>query len=59
MASPVRFGVVLKMMKTKGYLLDHVKGAHHVFKNAQGRHYTIPVHNKRVKGVYVKEIEKL
>jgi predicted RNA binding protein YcfA (HicA-like mRNA interferase family) len=59
MASPVRFEIVVKMLKEKRFFLDHIKGSHHVFKNAQGRSYTVPVHNKQVKHVYVKEIEKL
>lgn len=47
------------MLKEKNFLLDHVKGSHHVFKDAQGRTFTVPVHNKRVKAIYVKEIQKL
>ena len=59
MPSPVRFGIVVKMLKQKGFFLSHVKGSHHVFKNAQGRPYTVPVHKNLVKFIYVKEIEKL
>jgi predicted RNA binding protein YcfA (HicA-like mRNA interferase family) len=59
MPSPVRFGVVVKMLKQKGFCLSHVKGSHHIFKNTEGRTYTVPVHKNQVKHVYVKEIEKL
>jgi len=55
----VRLAIVVKTLKRKGFFLDHVKGSHHVFKNAQGRAYTVPVHHNQVKYVYVKEIEKL
>lgn len=59
MASPVRLAVVVHMLKQKGFFLDHVKGSHHVFKDARGRHFTVPVHNQQVRAVYVREIQKL
>jgi predicted RNA binding protein YcfA (HicA-like mRNA interferase family) len=57
--SPLRLAVVVKMLKEKEFFLDPIKGSHHVFKDARGRTYTVPVHNKRVNAVYVKEIQKL
>ena len=51
--------MVVKMLKRKEFFLDHIKGSHHVFKDARGRTFTVPAHNKRVKAVYVKEIQKL
>jgi len=59
MPSPVPLRNVIKLLKAKGYYLDHVKGSHHVFKNSQGRAISVPVHRKLVKYVYIKEIEQL
>jgi predicted RNA binding protein YcfA (HicA-like mRNA interferase family) len=49
----------VKMLKQKDLFLDHIKGSHHVFKDDRGRTFTVPVHHKQVKAVYVKEIQKL
>jgi predicted RNA binding protein YcfA (HicA-like mRNA interferase family) len=59
MAAPVRLAVVTHMLKQKGFFLHHVSGSHHVFKNAAGRPFIVPVHKNQVKFVYVKQIEKL
>jgi predicted RNA binding protein YcfA (HicA-like mRNA interferase family) len=59
MPSEMRFGEVKKMLKSKGYFLHHVSGSHHIFKNRDGGHYTLPVRNGKVKAFYVKEIKKL
>jgi predicted RNA binding protein YcfA (HicA-like mRNA interferase family) len=59
MPSPVPLRDVIKLLKAKGYCLNHVKGSHHIFKNSQGRAVSVPVHRKQVKYVYIKEIEQL
>ena len=57
--SEVRFQKVVRMLKAKGYYLDHVTGSHHIFENAAGQSISIPVHNKKVKYGYIREIQKL
>jgi predicted RNA binding protein YcfA (HicA-like mRNA interferase family) len=59
MPGPVRFAVVVKMLKEKGFYLRHVRGSHHRFENAKGQVVVIPVHQGHVKVIYVKQIEKL
>jgi predicted RNA binding protein YcfA (HicA-like mRNA interferase family) len=59
MAAPVRFAVVVHLLKQKGFFLHHARGSHHSFRNAEGRVFVVPVHKNQVKGIYVKQIEKL
>jgi predicted RNA binding protein YcfA (HicA-like mRNA interferase family) len=59
MPSPVRFAVVVKMLKEKGYYFDHVRGSHHIFKNMFGHAFNVPVHHNQVKYIYVRQIEKI
>ncbi|MFN0157212.1 MAG: type II toxin-antitoxin system HicA family toxin [Bacteroidota bacterium] len=37
-----------------GFTLDHIAGSHHVFRSWSGRKFIVPVHNKRIKPVYVR-----
>jgi len=55
----VRFALVIKMLQAKGYLLHRSSGSHFTFKAADGRRFIVPVHHGQVKGIYVKQIEKL
>jgi predicted RNA binding protein YcfA (HicA-like mRNA interferase family) len=57
--SPVRFAVVAKMLKDKGYYLRYVRGSHHRFENSKGQVVVVPVHHNLVKAIYVKQIENL
>jgi predicted RNA binding protein YcfA (HicA-like mRNA interferase family) len=59
MPSPVRFALVVKMLKDKGFHLRHVRGSHHRFENAERQVVIIPVNNNLVKAAYVKQIQKL
>lgn len=59
MPSPVRFAVVVKMLKEKGYYFAHVNGSHHIFKNNLGHAFSVPVHRNLVNHVYVRQIEKI
>jgi predicted RNA binding protein YcfA (HicA-like mRNA interferase family) len=42
----------------EGFDLDHVSGSHHIFKRPEIT-FAIPVHNNRVKSVYVKRVIEL
>ena len=57
--SPVRFGVVKRMLEAKGYRLDRVVGSHHIFVKPGVGAESIPVHGGKVKPYYVRKIEKL
>ena len=59
MPSEKRFGVIKKMLEDKGYTFSHVRGSHHIFTKPDTCHFSVPVHNGKVKPYYVKQIEKL
>ncbi len=58
--NPVKPEKILKIVKKLGFELIHVKGSHHVFKNAEGRRITIPVHKGKSigKGLLLKIIKE-
>ena len=58
-ASEKRFSEIKKMLERKGYKLVRIGGSHHVFDKAGAGIIVVPVHNGKVKPVYVREIEKL
>jgi len=47
------------MLEAKGYRLARVSGSHHVFIKPGQLPLSIPVHNQKVKPIYVRKIEKL
>ncbi len=47
------------MLEAKGYFLHRITGSHHLFKKPHVGSFSVPVHNGKVKPVYVKQIEKL
>ena len=54
----VTFSQIRKLLELSGFALDRVSGSHHVFrKNATI--LPIPVHNNRVKAIYVKRVIEL
>lgn len=58
MASEERFAAVRSRLESHGWQLVRISGSHHIF-HGQGRPLlSIPVHKGRVKGVYVKEVER-
>jgi predicted RNA binding protein YcfA (HicA-like mRNA interferase family) len=59
MPSDVRFSEVMRMLESKGYQLDRIKGSHHLFEKTGARSVVVPVHHGKVKYGYVRKIEKL
>ena len=59
MASEKRFGEIKKMLEAKGYTFFRVSGSHHIFTKPGVGHFSVPVHNGKVKPFYVKQIKKL
>lgn len=58
MPSHARFAEVSKLLEANGWVLSRIRGSHHVFTKAGESPIVIPVHNRRVKHVYVREIKK-
>ena len=58
MPSPVRFGVVRKLLESKGYRLIRVRGSHHRFAKPGCPSVTIPVHHGQVRYVYYRQAEE-
>ena len=52
------FADVRNLLEYEGFYLDRVKGSHHVFKYAETS-FVIPVHNNRVKAIYVRKVLEL
>jgi predicted RNA binding protein YcfA (HicA-like mRNA interferase family) len=57
-ASPVRYAKVKTLLERHGWELKRVSGSHHIFKKPADRDWSIPVHNKKVKAEYVRQIKK-
>lgn len=49
------FADVRKLLRQEGFSLERITGSHHVFKRSEIT-FVVPVHNNRVKSVYVKRI---
>ncbi len=54
----VTFGDIRKLLELEGFDLDRITGSHHIFKGNEIV-LVIPVHNNRVKSVYVKRVVEL
>ena len=54
----VTFGDIRKLLELEGFDLDRIIGSHHIFKRDEIV-LVIPVHNNRVKSVYVKRVVEL
>ena len=54
----VTFGDIRKLLVLEGFDLDRITGSHHIFKRDEIV-LVIPVHNNRVKSVYVKRVVEL
>jgi predicted RNA binding protein YcfA (HicA-like mRNA interferase family) len=52
------FDDIRRLLLQEGFDLDRVAGSHHIFKRL-GVTFVIPVHNNRVKSVYVKRVFEL
>ncbi len=51
----VTFAQIRKLLENSGFALDRITGSHHVFRR-NDIVFAIPVHNNRVKTVYVKRV---
>jgi predicted RNA binding protein YcfA (HicA-like mRNA interferase family) len=54
----VTFGDIRKLLELEGFDLDRITGSHHIFKRNEIV-LVIPVHDNRVKSVYVKRVVEL
>lgn len=52
--SPVSLSDFSKVAKYFGYSLDYVQGSHYVFRSWTGRKFIVPVHQNRIKAIYMK-----
>ena len=52
------FADIRNLLEYEGFYLDRVKGSHHVFIYAETS-FVIPVHNNRVKAIYVRKVLEL
>ena len=58
MPSDVRFAVVLRLVRSHGWVLDRVRRSHHVFIKPDGSSYPVPVHHGKIKHSYFRTIQK-
>jgi predicted RNA binding protein YcfA (HicA-like mRNA interferase family) len=58
MASEKHFFEVKRMLERAGYRLVRVSGSHHVFAKPGEQLFSLPVHQGKVKPVYVRQVEK-
>ena len=54
-ASPhnARFSDIRNLLEEEGFVLDRIAGSHHIFRK-ESTIFVVPMHNNRVKVVYVK-----
>jgi predicted RNA binding protein YcfA (HicA-like mRNA interferase family) len=52
------FADIRKLLEYEGFYLDRVTGSHHIFKYAETT-FVIPVHNNKVKAIYVRKVLEL
>ena len=53
-----RFSDIRKLLEYEGFVLDRITGSHHIFLKDDIT-FVIPVHNNKVKTVYVKRVIEL
>ncbi len=54
----VKFSDICKLLEQEGFTLDRITGSHHVFEKGETI-FVIPVHNGKVKSVYIKRVIQL
>ncbi|MBE9116408.1 type II toxin-antitoxin system HicA family toxin [Lusitaniella coriacea LEGE 07157] len=54
----VTFAEIRKLLEQEGFVLDRVTGSHHIFTKDEIT-FVVPVHNKKVKTIYVKRAIEL
>jgi predicted RNA binding protein YcfA (HicA-like mRNA interferase family) len=52
------FSDIRNLLEYEGFYLDRVTGSHHISKYAETT-FVIPVHNNRVKAIYVRKVLEL
>jgi predicted RNA binding protein YcfA (HicA-like mRNA interferase family) len=52
------FADIRNLLEYEGFYLDRVTGSHHIFKYAETT-FVIPVHNNRVKAIYIRKVLEL
>ncbi len=52
------FADIRKLLEYEGFYLDRVTGSHHIFKYTETT-FVIPVHNNKVKAIYVRKVLEL
>ncbi len=52
------FSEIRKLLEQEGFVLDRITGSHHIFTKGEVT-FVIPVHNKKVKSIYVKRVIEL
>jgi predicted RNA binding protein YcfA (HicA-like mRNA interferase family) len=52
------FADIRSLLEYEGFYLDRVTGSHHIFKYAELT-FVIPVHDNRVKAIYVRKVLEL
>ena len=58
MPSEIRFSVLLNLVRKHGWVLDRVRGSHHVIRKPDGTTYSVPVNHGKVKPFYYREVKK-
>ena len=52
------FADIRKLLEYEGFYLDRITDSHHIFKYAETT-FVIPVHNDRVKAIYISKVLEL
>lgn len=52
------FSEIRKLLEQEGFALDRITGSHHIF-TKDDITFVIPVHNSKVKAIYVKRVIEL
>lgn len=53
-----KFSDIRKLLEQEGFFLDRITGSHHIFKKDETT-FVVPVHNNKVKTIYVKRVIEL
>ncbi|MGG6268428.1 type II toxin-antitoxin system HicA family toxin [Leptolyngbya sp. AN03gr2] len=54
----VTFADIRNLLEQEGFTLDRITGSHHIFEKGETT-FVVPVHNGKVKSVYVKRAIRL
>lgn len=53
------FREAIQVLKIIGYEIVRMQGSHFIFEDRKMKKETIPVHNNKIKKIYVRKIQKL